>query len=317
MTWQQRDEEVYGRGISGLQGKRWLLTAIALVLVAFFVVSSSVRIVDVGTVGIVKRLGRVTGTILDPGMHFVMPFVDTVITYNTKDIIYEVASPEKQATSHADYLDYPLETTTQDGQQITMSFTVRFRINREETVRIAQTLGDESDAVEKVVKFHSRIVARQVPRTYPASELYTGNVTLAQQEIEDQLRPMFAAKGLDLDAFGIREIVFSQEYISAIEQKQIERERVITEQHRAEQAKFRKEATITEAEGEAEAIRLRGEALRENPDIVQLEFVNAIRDPDSSVRLIVVPSESVLPILNLSDVASVDIQAPSTPKEPE
>ncbi|NLT43475.1 MAG: hypothetical protein GXX93_12425, partial [Anaerolineae bacterium] len=109
-------------------------------------------------------------------------------------------------------------------------------------------------------------------------------------------------QGLSLDAFGIREIAFSDDYVRAVEEKQIEQERVITEQNRARQAEFIKQAVVTEAEGEAEAIRLRALALAENPDIIQLEFVNAIRDPDSSVKLIVVPSDSVLPILNLDSV---------------
>ena len=73
-----------------------------------------------------------------------------------------------------------------------------------------------------------------VPRNYKASDLYTGDVAKVQQAIEDDLRPMFEAKGLSLEAFGIREITFSQDYIQAVGQKQIEGEKVITEQHRAE-----------------------------------------------------------------------------------
>ena len=291
--------QVYKQGQNVVRGRgKWLL-AIMLIILVLIIASSAAVVVETGTVGVVKRLGRVTGMVLDPGLHFIVPFTDTVIVYNTKDIVYEVGPPEKQASSHADYLDFPVDSTTRDGQQVVLSYSIRFHIVREETTRIANELGDEAAAVEKVVKFHSRVIARQVPRNYPASDLYTGDVAKVQMDIEDQLRPLFEAKGLYLDAFGLREIAFSQDYIQAIEQKQIEREKVITEQHRAEQAEYRKQAVITEAQGEAEAIRLRGEALRENPDIVQLEFVNAIRDPNSSVRLIVVPSGSVLPILNL------------------
>ncbi|MGQ9553157.1 MAG: prohibitin family protein [Anaerolineae bacterium] len=296
--------QVYRQGQNVVRGRgRWLV-AIVLVILVLIIASSAATVVQTGTVGVVKRLGRVTGAVLDPGLHFIVPFTDTVIIYNTKDIVYEVGPVEKQASSRADYLDFPVDSTTRDGQEVVLSYSIRFHIVREETTRIANELGDEAAAVEKVVKFHSRVIARQVPRNYPASDLYTGDVAKVQQDIEEQLRPLFQAKGLYLDAFGLREIAFSPDYIQAIEQKQIEREKVITEQHRAEQAEYRKQAVITEAQGEAEAIRLRGEALRENPDIVQLEFVNAIRDPNSSVRLIVVPSSSVLPILNLDSALS-------------
>lgn len=172
--------------------------------------------------------------------------------------------------------------------------------------RIAQELGDERDVVEKVVKFHSRILCRQIPRNYKASDLYTGDVTAVEMDILEQLRPLFETKGLFLDSFGIREIGFSPDYVQAIEQKQIEKERVTTEQYKAEQAEKRKQAAITEAEGEAEAIRIKGEALKDSPDMVQLEFVRSLRDPDSKVKVMVIPGEAVLPFLNLSAVDLVD-----------
>lgn len=279
-----------------------MLAAVAAVILVAGLGLMSARTVDAGTVGVVKRLGRVTGQVFDPGLHFIVPFVDTLIVYNTKDIIYETTPVAKQATSKADYVDFPVDTTTEDGQQVEISYSIRFRVQRSEAPRIAQELGNEAAVVEKVVKFHSRVLCRQIPRKYEASELYTGDVTVVQNEIVEAIRPLFESKGLDLDSLGIREIGFSSDYVDAIEQKQIEKERVTTEQYRAEQAKFRKEATITEAEGEAESIRIKGEALRESPQMVQLEFVRSLRDPESKVKVIVVPSEGLLPLLDLATV---------------
>ena len=219
--------------------------------------------------------------------------------------MFQTSPVEKQATSQADYISFPVDTTTEDGQGVDLSYSIRFRVERGQAPRIAQELGDEGDVVEKVVKFHSRILCRQIPRSFAASELYTGDITVVEEEIASKLRPLFQEKGLVLDSFGIREIGFSADYVEAIEQKQIEKERVITEQYRAEQAKFRKEATITEAEGEAESIKIKGEALRGNPDMVQLEFVRSLRDPESRVKVMVIPSEGVLPLLNLGDMSGV------------
>jgi len=283
------------------------MSALVLVLVATIVVVAALGLmsattIDAGTVGVVKRLGRVTGQVLDPGLHFIVPFVDRVIVYNTKDIIYETTPVAKQATSRADYVDFPVDTTTKDGQQVEISYSIRFRVKRSEAPRIAQELGNEAAVVEKVVKFHSRVLCRQIPRKFEASELYTGDVTVVQNEIIEAIHPLFESKGLALDSLGIREIGFSTDYVNAIEQKQIEKERVTTEQYRADQAKFRKEAVITEAEGEAEAIRVKGEALKENPQMVQLEFVKSLRDPESKVKVMVVPSEGLLPLLDLATV---------------
>lgn len=286
------------------QGRK-LTVPILLALVAFVVIiglSSSITIINAGSVGVVKSFGRVTGVVLSPGFHLIIPIADRVMVYNTKDIIYETAPIEKQTGSNADYIDFPVDTTTEDGQQIDLSYSIRFRIDRSEAPRVAQELGDEVAIVEKVVKFHSRILARQVPRSYKASDLYTGDISVVQEAIADELRPLFQEKGLVLDSFGIREITFSPAYVDAIEQKQIEKERVVTEQYRAEQATFRKLATITEAEGEAQAISIKGEALRENPDMVQLEFVRSLRDPESKVKVMIIPGDAVLPLISLGDL---------------
>ena len=313
MDGQSRRFQVYQGGAGAFRGRTRLIAWAAAAIVLLVMISASATVIEVGTVGVVKRLGRVTGAILDPGLHFIVPFTDSVIIYNTKDIVYETAPAEKQATSRADYIDYPVDSTTQDGQQVLISYSIRFHIVREETTRIAKELGNEAAAVEKVVKFHSRVIARQVPRNYRASDLYTGDVAKVQQEIEEELRPLFLAKGLYLDAFGIREIAFSEEYVRAVEEKQIEQERVITEQNRAKQAEYRKQALITQAQGEAEAIRLRAQALSENPDIIRLEFVDALKSPQSAVKVIVVPGEAVLPILSLD--AALSSSSPAAPAQ--
>jgi len=281
------------------RGLGWIVFVVVVALIALF---SAGRVVDAGTVRVVKRFGRVTGRILDPGLNWITPFIDSTVEYNTKDIVYETAPPEKHAISEADYKDFPVDTTTEDGQQIDLSYSIRWRVERSRAPWIAQQIGDEEALAERVVKFHSRILARQIPRGYKASEIYTGDITVVQEDIAGELRPLFEEKGLVLDSFGIREISFSDDYIDAIEEKQIEKERVTTEAYKAEQAKYRKDATITEAEGEAESIRIKGQALKENPDMVQLEFVRSLRDPESKVKVIVIPSEGVLPLLNLGTV---------------
>jgi regulator of protease activity HflC (stomatin/prohibitin superfamily) len=285
---------------SSFMGKLGLV--VILSLIGLIVISSAAIRIEAGTVGVVLQFGRVTGRVLDPGLNWKIPFVDSIETYNTKDVVYETSPEFKQLDSQADYKSFPVDTTTEDGQSVDLSYSIRFRVDRASAPKIAQELGDEAAVVEKVVKFHSRILCRQVPRSYEASELYTGDVSVVEMDIVSQLEPLFLEKGLILDSFGIREIAFSEDYIEAIEQKQIEKERVITEQYKAEQAKFKKEASITEAEGEAESIRIKGQALAQNPDMVQLEFVRSLRDPESKVQVMVIPMEGVLPLLSLPDM---------------
>ncbi len=208
-------------------------------------------IVNPGTVKVVTRLGYVTGRVLEPGPHFIFPLIENVLSYNTKKVIYETTSYEKQQTSGADYKDYPVDTNTKDGQQVDIYYTVRFSIDPTKVTWIAQNLGSEMAVVEKVVKAESRVWVRNIVREYEAEQLYTGNVQEVQYKIESKLRYTFNKNGVILDAVGIREIKFTPQYVNAIEQKQIESVRVETEKYRADQAKYEKERRITQAEGMA------------------------------------------------------------------
>lgn len=230
-------------------------------ILIFVLLTSSFKVVSAGTVKIVTRFGRVTGRMLNPGAHFIFPLAESTITYNTKKVTYEASDTPKN--SRATYTDSSVNTTTKDGQQIELNYTVRFSIEPKKAGWIANNIGTELDVVEKIVKTDTRIHARNIARGFNAADLYTGNIVEMQKAVEDFLRPIFEKNGLLLDEFGVRGITFTPDYISAIEAKQIEKERVITEENIARQEDFRKEARIIKAQGEAEEQRLQRQTLNE------------------------------------------------------
>lgn len=228
-----------------------------MVVVGLFVLfQMSTFTVQYGTVGVLTRFGKIVGETKEPGLHLKVPLIDNVLAYRTQKIVYETNSEPEFGSSLADYQDYPVDTNTKDGQLVSIRYTLRFSINPDEINSVATTLGTEAEVVEKIIKADSRIWVRQIPRNYSANELYTGNLDVVADEITKQLIPVFAENGITLDEFGIRSIKFSDDYVRAIEQKQIEAERVSTEQFIADQEKFKKQALITRAEGESEAQKL-------------------------------------------------------------
>lgn len=236
-----------------IEYERWA-KPVGIFLSVVFLILTSFRVVQAGTVKVVTRFGRVTGRVLRPGPHFIIPIAEATRSYNTKKVTYEASNKPRE--SMATYTDVPVDTTTKDGQQIELSYTIRFSVDPLKADWVANNIGTEADLVEKVVKTDSRIHTRNISRGFNAADLYTGNIAEAQKAIEDVLRPLFEENGLILDEFGLRSILFTPDYISAIEAKQIEKERVITEENIAKQEEFRKEARITRAEGEAEEQRL-------------------------------------------------------------
>ncbi len=164
-----------------------VLIVAGVVFLALILASSSYVQIQYGTVGVVTRFGAVTGRLMQPGLNWKMPLIDGVERYRTQEIIYQTVG---EAESQAEYVDYPTDTTTADGQQIILKYSIRFRIDPTRVGWIANNIGDERDVVEKVVKFHSRILARNIPKEYAALDLYTGNIQAVQDQFEEQLTPL-------------------------------------------------------------------------------------------------------------------------------
>jgi len=95
-----------------------------------------------------------------------------------------------------------------------------------------------------------------VAREFPANELYTGTVFNYQTKVAETLKASFDKNGVILDEFLVRQMKFSEQYIASLEQKQIEQEKVKTEEFIAQQEEFKKQQKIIRAEGEAKAQEL-------------------------------------------------------------
>jgi len=264
------------------QTPKWLRTLLSLIFILILIIiifNAITYQVQYGTVAVITRFGEIVGEPKQPGLHVRIPFIDQVVTYKTQKIIYETVDQEIYNTNtyyvstdgaynntglkmqQSGYQDIAVDTTTIDGQQISVRFTVRFSIDPEKLKQIATTLGTEAEVVDKIVKTESRIWARNIPRSYTAYDLYTGNIDNVSQEIKEHLEPLFNENGLILDEFGIRSISFQPDYVNTIEQKQIEKEKITTEEYIAEQELYKKQALITKSEGEAEAQRLQQQTL--------------------------------------------------------
>jgi regulator of protease activity HflC (stomatin/prohibitin superfamily) len=304
---------------------RFGCTAIGVAVVVIAVVitgSLAYTPVEYGTVRLITRFGAVTGRVLQPGLNWRIPFVDGFIQYRTQEIVYETAD----VPTTADYYDMPTDTTTADGQQIKLKFSVRFHVDPAEVETVANELGDEAAIVSKVVKFHARILARNIPKQYVAADLYAGDILEVQEQFRTELAPLLAKDGVILDDFGLRQITFEEDYIQAVEQKQIEAERIIAEQYKRDQATFQAEAAVELAKGEAnatieraraeaerkkivaeaeaEAIRVKGEVLAQYPEIMQFEFIQGLADPNGNVRWGILPADTIVPFLDVTQLTT-------------
>src|SRR5205085_11851982 len=105
------------------------------------------------------------------------------------------------------------------------------------------------------------------------------------------LKGKFQPNYLILDEVLIRRVVFDPDFQRAIEQKQIAQQQAQQMEYTLEKERLEKQRKIIEAEGEAEAIRLKGIALSNNPALIQYEYVQKITP---GIRTIITDGKSIL-----------------------
>jgi len=275
-----------------------IVVGVIIFIVVLVVVLNSFVVVQAGNVRVLTQFGRTVGVTFQPGIHIKAPFIQNTVNYSTRQVTYETSDfPE---TSDANYPDYSVDTTSLDGQQIQIKYTIRFAIDGKKAEWILNNLGTMDQLVEKVVKTEARSLSRNIPKKYSAAQLYSAGVFDVMQEIGDTLKPVFERNGIIMDEFLLRKIDFTEQYFNVLEEKQIAEERIVVERNILEQEKIKKEQVIIQAEAEAKQIEIKGEALKLYPEIIQLEFIQKL-SPNISWGIL--PETGIIPFLDLSKIA--------------
>jgi regulator of protease activity HflC (stomatin/prohibitin superfamily) len=283
---------------------RWIILGAIVALLVVVFLSGTAR-VEAGEACAVTRFGAVTREV-GPGLHLRIPGVENFHCFRTATTFYE-ALDNPEGGSRADYVDTPIDGVTRDGQPVNVTLNLRYRIPRGNVEEIYATIGRTQDQVnERVVKFHARSITRQQVQKYGATELYSGDLDLVSQQMFELVAPRLAEAGVELEFFELKRPRFNEAYEDAIEAQQIAREQIETRQNEAaaaEQEAIRvanlaegeSQAQQIRAAGEAAAIALRGQAARSNPEIISLNYIEALK----TINWAILDGGSVTPFLNL------------------
>lgn len=289
-----------------------IILGVVIFVVALVILINTIVIVQAGNVQVLTQFGKTIGVTFEPGLHMKVPFIQNTVNYSTRQVTYETS--DQPEASQANYTDYSVDTTSSDGQQVQLKYTIRFSIDGNKAEWVLNNIGNMDQLVEKVVKAEARSLARNIPKKYTAFQLYSEQVFVVQDELENELRPRFEANGIILDQFLLRKIDFTQEYFNVLEEKQIAEERIEVERNVLEQERIKKEQAIIQAEAEAEQIKIKGESLRIYPEIIQLEFIQKL-SPNISWGIL---PEGIVPLIDLSNLqGDLDNGTEITPAIPE
>jgi len=210
-----------------------LLASLALLVV---LAANSLAYVPPGCVGVVETFGAIEGQTLGNGLHLKLPFVRSVQNINNRirklDVMASAASKELQA--------------------VNMYVSVNYNIRADEVARFMRDIG--------VSEFDYNILHPVVQECVKSvTARHTVDSLVAQsEEVNEEIAALVESKveqfGIEVMSFNVTELAFSEAFRTAIEEKQVAQQALLS-------SKAKADATIALAQARAEANRLLGESL--------------------------------------------------------
>ena len=239
-----------------------IIAAVALVLVLFLFVNS-LAIVPVGSTGIMLTLGRVEeGKALSEGMHLKIPFIEKIVSMDNR----------------VKKLELSTEAFSKDIQTVSATLAVNYRMIPEKSFEIYRKHGTQFENNIIVPATHE--VLKSVCAQYTAEELISKRAESSDM-MRDELAEKLGEMGIEISDFNIIDFDFSNEFIEAVESKQVAeqlRKKAATENETAiAQAEREKQVSIKQSEAEAERVRIQAEAKAQSMLIAAEAEANAVK----------------------------------------
>lgn len=271
LRWNEEAKPLISYGLLGF----WALVTVLL----------SINTVPAGHIGLVKTFAEYTGK-QQPGLHLKAPFqtVDKVDGRVLKATVSLTGGKKGSAVS--------IET-----QPVYATLVVNYQLELDHATKLYNDVGEDYYAkiVEPVVQqaFKAVTVEYKTIDIAPKREAIREKVRAA---IDDQLK----AYGIDVKDLLIKNLDFSNAFVNAIEKKQVATEDAKAAAERVAIAKAdadsavatargKADSAVVAARGEAKAISIKGAALRQNPNSLQLAWIEKI---NPGVQTIYLPSGS-------------------------
>lgn len=312
-----------------VKGLGSLAIGLIVLAVVFTVAGAGLVFIEPTETGVVVTILAEGGMRPEPlraGLHWIVPFVERVELYPTSIQTFTMARTASEGETEG---LITVEARTSDGQRIFVDSSVIYQIEPSVVTTIHKEWQHRYQ--DDLILPQARGIIRDAVSQYRVDEVLSTKRFDMTDQITENLLEVMAENGLTLIDFVMRDITFTEEYAQSIEQKQIAEQQALqaafvveSKKQEAEQARQiaqgqadaaviasrgAAEARLIEANAESEALGLIAEALKDNPELIEYQYVLKL---SPGVQTIFVPSgnQFILPLPQSSSSQPTTSTAP-------
>jgi regulator of protease activity HflC (stomatin/prohibitin superfamily) len=235
-----------------------------LIVVAIGFLTSCIKQIDAGQIGVKSLFGKVQDDVLTSGLNIVSPLVD-VKTIDVKTQNYTMSGVHSEGDVAG---DDAIRVLTADGLEVVIDLTVLYHVQASEAPKIVKEIG--LDFKNVIVRPVTRTKIRDNAVYYTAVDLYSIKRDEFQSRIFKTIEENLKQRGLVLEQLLVRNITLPATVKASIEEK-----------IKAEQEAQKMEFVLQKEKQEAERKRVEAQGIADYQKIIssglgdkQLQYEN-------------------------------------------
>jgi len=263
---------------------------IVLVVLLFFLVLRSARVVRAGHVGIVDLFGNVRSEALPSGLHFVNP----------------LASVHRMSVQTREVKE-TMDTPSSEGLIVHLDVSILFHLNPTKPADVYRTVGVDYENV--LVDPNVRSAVREVTSSYEAKALYSPEREKMSSEINRHILDAVEPRGVAVERMLLRDVALPARLQQAIQEKLSAEQEASRMQFVLLKEKQEAERKKIEAEGISSFQKIVTEGINEN--LLKWKGIEATKELalSGNTKIVIIGAgKEGLPIILGGDTS------PSTPR---
>ena len=189
------------------------IRSIGIVAIVIGVLSSCIKQIDAGQIGVTSMFGKVQDEVITSGLNFVNPLV-TVNTIDVRTQNYTMSGVHAEGEVAG---DDAIRVLTADGLEVVIDLTVLYRVQSSQAPKIVREIGYDFKNV--IVRPITRTKIRDNAVYYTAVDLYSVKRDEFQSRIFKTIEENLKIRGLVLEQLLVRNIVLPATVKASIEDK--------------------------------------------------------------------------------------------------